>query len=391
MGFCRGRHLPRGRRQPSWADQSVPVEFRSHSWSIDPFEDVEFDEEGYIVERERRQAFDHIESIARHLFAVQHRIFLFMFHVIGRRVRLLRWDRAGVVTTPSIDYYELSTVFCDLFWRLSRLDDVALGLDPSATRLSPRNVDYLRMDAAAIPCDDDVDHNGGTLPDIQSHHTPVFEYVRSLFRSSLAEDWPRHKLVVPHITGMREYLVGKPVFISRVMFGRGTRGYVALDCTTDRFVWLKDTWRMSYLFEDREGDILERLNTAGIDNVPTLVSHGDVSDQVTVASDWSGRPRPDPSCALTLSSTTSTPPESRKRKRETESDGQRPDNIGRHQSSDTTLCSDGPLPQHQHYRIVVAEVCISLRQLKNSRQLVEVTRDCLRGESQKTTWGRSLC
>ncbi|TBU38880.1 hypothetical protein BD309DRAFT_481030 [Dichomitus squalens] len=392
--FCRGHYVPRSRRQPSWADQSIPVEFKSHSWGVDPFEDVQLDEEDTAVAIERRELFNHILTTARLLFAVQHRVFLFMFLVIGRRVRLLRWDHAGVLATPSFDYYEQPAELCDLFWRLSHLDDTALGVDPSATRLPPGKDDHLHMDAAAVPQSDDVGHDDSLLPEAPLHDTSVFEYVRSLFRTSLADNWPRYKLVVPHTTGFRQYLVGKPVFVSQVMFGRGTRGYVALDCQTGRFVWLKDTWRTSYIFADREGDILQRLNEAGIDNIPTLVCHGDVRDQVTIASNWIGHPRPAPSHAAGPAATLSPPshthstsgtPGSRKRKREADADG---DHAGHHvgeRSSDGTIRSNGPLPQHKHYRIVVEEVCIPLRRFENSRQLVSITLDCLRAHFQAAT------
>ncbi|EJF56417.1 hypothetical protein DICSQDRAFT_174933 [Dichomitus squalens LYAD-421 SS1] len=364
--FCRGHYFPRSRRRPSWADQSIPVEFKSHSWGVDPFDNVQVDGEDSAVAIERRELFDHILTTARLLFAVQHRVVLFMLLVIGRKFRLLRWDHAGVIATPSFDYYGQSAVLCDLLQRFSHLDDAApLGFDLSATRLCPGRGHFSWMDAAAVPQHTDIDHNAREMPNVPSHETPVFEYVCSLFRTWLADDWPRYKLVVPHTTGFRKYLVGKPLFVSQVMFGRGTRGYVALDCQTGRFLWLKDTWRTSYMFADREGDILQRRNEAGVDNIPTLFSHGDVRDQVTIASNWIGNPRPAPSHAAGPVPTLSPPshthptsgtPGSRKRKREADADGDHAGHhIGGERSSDVTIGSNDPLSQHRHYRIVVEE------------------------------------
>ena len=372
--FCRGNYFPRSRRRPTWVDQSIPVVFRSHSPGIDPFDDVQLGDEDSGLKIERQELFDHTLTSARLVFTAQHRISLFMLLIIGRRFRLLRWDRAGVIVTPSIDYYNQPAVLCDIFRRLSHLDDVGLGFDPSATRVSPGKADYLRMEAAATRRNSDIDHHVHELPEFEPHGKPVFAYVRSLFRTSLAEEWPRYKLAVPHATGTREYLVGKPVFISDTLFGRGTRGYVALDCTTDRFVWLKDTWRSSYLFADREGDILQRLNHAGIDNVPTLASHGDIPLQVTTSSNWTGQPL-DASAPIGSIAT----PDKRKRKREDEDD-----------EVDGAHGSDGPLPRHTHYRLVVEEVCIPLRWFENSRQLVSITADCLRGELHETAWRSPL-
>ena len=86
----------------------------------------------------------------------------------------------------------------------------------------------------------------------------------------------------------KRYLVGKPYYTQKGMAGRGTRGYVALDLETGRFVWLKDAWRAAYDLVDKEGDILQRLKDANIKHVPTLVCHGDLLGQTTVSYDkWS--------------------------------------------------------------------------------------------------------
>ncbi|KAI1786105.1 hypothetical protein LXA43DRAFT_1035104 [Ganoderma leucocontextum] len=44
---------------------------------------------------------------------------------------------------------------------------------------------------------------------------------------------------------------------------------------------------MSHMTVEREGDVLRRLNSVDSDGFPTLVCHGDVLEQVTIASDWS--------------------------------------------------------------------------------------------------------
>ncbi|TFK78153.1 hypothetical protein K466DRAFT_440952, partial [Polyporus arcularius HHB13444] len=74
----------------------------------------------------------------------------------------------------------------------------------------------------------------------------------------------------------QDYLVGKHIFIAFGMIGRGTRGYVALEWKTQRFVFLKDSWRACYTGVESEGTILSVLNANGVTNVPTVVQHSDV-------------------------------------------------------------------------------------------------------------------
>ena len=58
-----------------------------------------------------------------------------MLLIMGRKVRILRWDRSGVATTEAVDYVSEWQWFCDILWRISVLAREApehLGRDPSA-------------------------------------------------------------------------------------------------------------------------------------------------------------------------------------------------------------------------------------------------------------------
>ena len=54
-------------------------------------------------------------------------------------------------------------------------------------------------------------------------------------------------------------------------FERGTRGYVALDWSAQRLVFLKDAWRYHEDKFQHEGIVLRTLNDQEVANVPTLV------------------------------------------------------------------------------------------------------------------------
>ncbi|EIW52955.1 uncharacterized protein TRAVEDRAFT_86725, partial [Trametes versicolor FP-101664 SS1] len=149
---------------------------------------------------------------------------------------------------------------------------------------------------------------------------------------------------VPDGSGIRSFLVGKPAFQAAGMAGRGTRGYVALDCQNGRFVWLKDAWRAHYDLVEMEGSVLETLNKEGVCNVPTLICHGDILEQSTKTPDyWPKKKDPE----------TTTQP--------------------------ATLPEECPLRRHMHYRLVVKEVAMDLTTFKDGQQLLSIIFDCVMG------------
>lgn len=348
-----------GEREPRhWTDQIVPIEFARPAIGADPFDLSEGHCDDEDLKEIQALSFRRISTTVEHLFAAQHRVAVFMLFVVGRKFRFARWDRAGVIVTPAIDYFENHTILCDLLSRISRLDAAGFGFDLSATRVLPGTLEFLQMDCAARQNAADVDHTERNLEAAGIGGPFVFEYARSLFRASLAVDWPRYRLEVSSESATRCYLVGKPTFFADGVAGRGTRGYVALDVQTGHFVWLKDVWRMSYLGPDREGDILQRLNLAGIEGVPTLVSHCDIPEQVTVTSDWS----PSPSTPTSPCNSPASSPH--------------PSGLPRGQYL-ADLAMRDPLRQHAHYRIVVEEVCLPLDNIANGKQLVSLVLDAL--------------
>ncbi|EJF57852.1 hypothetical protein DICSQDRAFT_111022 [Dichomitus squalens LYAD-421 SS1] len=380
---------------PSWYDQTVPVVFARHSTGGDPFDDAEYEDEYGEIQEERDKVMKHAMTVVEYLFAAQHRVFLFMILVIGRRFRLLRWDRAGIIVTPSVDYVVTPSELCDCLWHLSLFDDAALGFDPSATRVLPGDVDHLRMDLAAMKSAHDVDHTERTLNMGEAEGSVIFEYTRTLFRSALAPQWPRYRLEVTDNGTTRHFLVGRPVFRAGGTAGRGTRGYVALDCQTRQFVWLKDVWRAAYMVASREGDVLRKLNEAGVEQVPTLVCHGDVCDQATVTTEWwerknaSSIPSPSLQPAAAAHSSSRTLPgsaSSGKRKREDDTGNDvAPSRRRGRRSRKGAILSNGPLSQHKHYRVVVKEVALPLKHFRNGRQLASVVLDGIRAHHQAAT------
>ncbi|TBU58897.1 hypothetical protein BD310DRAFT_764502, partial [Dichomitus squalens] len=333
--------------RPHWVDQCLPCEFknRKRGNELDPFDDREdsnIESSALLRKKSRGQ----IISYADLLFALQQRTFLFMLLIIGRRFRLLRWDRSGVVTTKSTDYFKHPDLLCDFLWRFSHSSSTALGFDPTAIRLPLRPNLTNEMDDIAIELEKvAVDHTNRPLDEALPDGF-VFTYVLELFKNSIAiKEWPRHQLSITDDNGDKHhYLVGKPTFRASGAVGRTTKGYVAYDVQAKRLVWLKDTWRAWYEDIEREGDVLLRLNKAGVSNVPTVICHGDVGKRKRehLASDDVPRGHADPTCPA--------PPRCR---------------------------ADCSMRHHRHYRVAIEEVCLELKKYVEAQQLVTVVLECI--------------
>ncbi|EJF60931.1 hypothetical protein DICSQDRAFT_170786 [Dichomitus squalens LYAD-421 SS1] len=368
---------------PSWTAQIVPVVFARHVVGGDPFSHETCNDvyEEIDAAAERRTILNQLTATAELLFTAQHRVFLFFLLVIGRNIRLLRWDRAGIIATTSVDYLEDPQTLHDYLWRISLLHDAALGFDSSATRLLPGDVDSRLMDFVSLMDPNDADHTERALDGNDMNRLSVFQYVRTMFRTSLGSDWPRYKIHIRSNGKVRNFLVGQPVLRASEVFGCGTRGYVALDCETHHFVWLKDMWWAAHIITGREGDILQKLNRAGVENVPTLVCHGNVYDQINITGHWWERGQSQSFPSFPPSSPTlSGSPFSGSKKRKREQDD----------AQQSHLPTDGPLRQHQHYRIAVAEVALPLKKFRNGRQLASIVLDTIKAHHQAATNPKTL-
>ena len=244
------------------------------------------------------------------------------------------------------------------------------------------------MDDAGRVRDTDVDETERKLQDDEIPGAFTWKYIRTLFRMSLADDWPRFELTVPdenEADGLHRFLVCRPHFNAEGETGRETRGYVALDTRTGEFAWLKDMWRANYKGADKEGDVLAKLNAKGVYHVPTLVCHGDINGHTTRTSElwdiWQNR---------TFGA---------KRKHEGDPDDKGSDGRRRNEGTsaedgdeeegeddqddhayDYDASSRGPHRLYRHYRLVVKEVCLPLGQFTEPSQLVSIVLDCMSGE-----------
>ena len=343
---------------------------------------------------------------------IQQRLFLFMIVIVGRKFRILRWDRSGVVVSAAVDYYINWKQFCDVLWRISlahRFAPEMLGADPSAVRLRPSDPEWRHMEAASEDNANDVSDEERVLDDDELPDTKpfTFKYVRDAFRHTLVDRYPRYKVEVPGQDKTRYFLICRPIFQAKGVAGRGTRGFIALeydpnlsdsdDPPVDHFVFLKDAWRMKYDGVRQEGEILTKLNHAEVQYVPTLLCHGDIGmppQETTTHLYWEYKHRSSPPVSDNAHppavSRTSTP-DGAKRKRNNQGSGSPnpspPRSAGHDDSDFEGDGNDGngkdafkngcPLRRHIHYRHVVEEVGRSLNAAGGERKLLSVIVDCI--------------
>ncbi|KAI0742361.1 hypothetical protein C8Q80DRAFT_1187796 [Daedaleopsis nitida] len=392
---------------PNWPDQVISTEFKKGDTSTDPFEDLT---DGRIIGANaisRVRCRGQNISYAEHIFSSQHRTLHFSLLVMGHCFRALCWERSGVIVTPRINYVLDPSPLCKLLLAFGCASRNTLGFDPHALRLQPTDPHYIHMTHVLLPQPFDVQFSTSPIPtpipDGDFDPKPTFAYVRNAFRKSIEDPLsPRYKLSVPQADGiLRDFLVGKPAFVARGMVGRGTRGYVAIDCSTGRFVYLKDAWRANYDLLEPEGDILAKLNEktdeyGPVYNVPTLVCHGDLGDQTTItpalweslygdavhASDPEPedeppmRPRPfvplfptptpTPTSSFAEPMSSNFPPSS-----------QPAAQPGASHQQPSPPPKKNPFRRHRHYRIVVEEVGMPLSSFRNGRELFVAIYQCL--------------
>ncbi|KAI0333008.1 hypothetical protein GY45DRAFT_1245751 [Cubamyces sp. BRFM 1775] len=315
--------VPATGRRTDWAAIELSVEFKIHPNQDDPFDDKA--ETGYPSSSiRRRDNLGQILGYAGLVFKYQHVTHHFSVVILGDCARVQRIDHVWLVFSSKFNYKQEPAKLGQFFWRLAHASPETRGRDPTAVHVSPSSPEGLEMLAwknKTLPADD---------------------YTRQLFVRTLEQGWSWWKLQVRDGDGYKEFLVAKPTFIAPGVVGRATRGYVAYDKSNPDhpFVYLKDCWRVVHGRSELEGDILAALNQCGVSNVPTVLCHGDVGAQRTVSQDVWTRLHPTQKCRMKV---------------------------------------------HQHYRLVVKEVGLPLKEFPNGKELVSVLIDCLEAHEEAYT------
>jgi hypothetical protein len=256
----------------------------------------------------------------------QFRVFSFSIAIFGETVRLLRWDRSGVVYTESFKWAD-GDLF-EFLWRFNYLSSVDRGHDATVSSAG----------------DDEAEV---ALPKLREYRK--FENLKKehLHRILVWDDCSPHE-------GPRRYITPSAKWATDALIGRATFGYIAYDVESGSLVYLKDFWRVDHPEIQKEGDVYRELYEAQVPNIAEMDRAGDVPLIL------SGSP-----FQVSLPAVQRT---------KTQDYVSRP-------GSRHSWCPGHPrVEPYVHYRLVLKTVGMPLNQFKSTRQLCEVIRDAIVGK-----------
>jgi hypothetical protein len=228
----------------------------------DPFEKVPT-ANGFLHSSERaRQTLGQMTSYATAHLAAQFRTHVFSILLFRETARLLRWDRAGVVVSELI---QLDTSFlAQFFWRFSNANAMERGHDPTVTpfKFTTDLTKEFLFDQLQFAAD---------RGDVELEEVDFFEM------------WlPREN---------NRYVIGKATYLGVAsLASRATRSFKAWCLTTNRPVFLKDTWRILSGSLRPEHEIYEKLTAAGVHYIATVLDHSDFEDHRTQTGNYAQEP-----------------------------------------------------------------------------------------------------
>ena len=202
----------------------------------------------------------------------QHRLFVFTILFVNEKGRLLRFDRTGASMALEFDYTQRPEIIGKFLYRLSRSRD-AIGHDPTATPASEEDATLFRSLHTQYDSQSTV---ARSLKDAAMDGWPVYKlFFKCPFSPSEDKAVRRNAPV-----SQREFLIGKPMSVSRSLSGRGTKAHVAYDVATKKVVVIKDSWRPNSRNIRSEYDTYLLLNDIDAEettiDIPTLLGGGDV-------------------------------------------------------------------------------------------------------------------
>ncbi|TFK87463.1 hypothetical protein K466DRAFT_662999 [Polyporus arcularius HHB13444] len=222
------------------------------------------DEAPLAVQKSNRALGQHATYVSE-VFARQFRVFVFSVSVAGSYARFLRWDRSGCVVSERFDIRTQPELLCDFLWRFSQTSNAGRGHDVTVQVASPAE-EATFHELIQLQVGFQLNLEGADLAQaVQQHYVPGKVLAVHVLTQDASEETPR----------ALRYIVSRPVVSSLSLAGRGTRGFWAVDISSRRVLFLKDTWRYRST-DGLEGEILQRLRAAGVRNIPVVVAHSDV-------------------------------------------------------------------------------------------------------------------
>ncbi|KAI0323493.1 hypothetical protein GY45DRAFT_238023 [Cubamyces sp. BRFM 1775] len=199
---------------------------------------------------------------ATELCARQFRHSCFSVSIYGCKVRIMRWDRAGLIVTRQFDLHDNPEILCEFLWRYAHMSEAQRGMDMTVAAASEAEEALFR--AAVEPhVALQLGLSGKRLQAaVYRHYQPKAVCAISVFDVTTRQE--------------QRYLVSRPLSSPLSIVGRATRTYWAVNALTGRVTYLKDTWRICTPGAEQEGMVIASLAAGGVRHIPVVLHHGDV-------------------------------------------------------------------------------------------------------------------
>ncbi|KAI9438425.1 hypothetical protein F5148DRAFT_1293949 [Russula earlei] len=164
------------------------------------------------------------------------RVFSYSIILFGKAEgRLLRWDRSGAIYTEIFDWTKDPNTLSEFIWRLNSLTFAQRGYDTTVTSV-------LKNDKGV-----------GDAQSMLAVYMDVEKIEVEDLRQILVND--DHAM-----DGQpKPYIIWKPIWETKTLFGRSTFGFVCHDVERNKLVYLKDYWCTDFPGIEKEGDIYRDL------------------------------------------------------------------------------------------------------------------------------------
>lgn len=213
-----------------------------HNNTDDPF--VDFDGTTSSCENTRDSGKTTRGQIAMYAdlqFRHQHRKCAHQLTICGCWCRFSFWDRSGVLVSQSFNYVNEPQLLMEFLWKFAHLDDRDQGWDES---VAWANVKERHLFESALH----AQGASGGLPDelillSLDQRFPVCKVLVSDDHAYLADNTGR--LCGNGRYQPREFIIGAPFYTTCSTPGRGTRAFLAYDLQDGTIKFMKDTWTPS--------------------------------------------------------------------------------------------------------------------------------------------------
>ena len=226
----------------------------------DPFDDSPSDNDFLRHSDRAMQTLGQLMSYSTAHLATQFRTHIFSVLLFRKSARLMRWDRAGLIVSKRIPLETSDLV--DFFWRFSEASLKNRGHDPTVTffEFIKDLTKVFLISQLQLAAD---------LGDVKMEDVNYFQMLL-----------PRQK----HC-----YVIGKATYLGVAsLASRATRSFKAWCLTTNRPVFLKDTWHINSAARSPEHEIYGKLANAKVKYIATVHDYSDIDDYLMLTGKQAG-------------------------------------------------------------------------------------------------------